>query len=128
MSTDTRLLGLAGHISQGVAGTDNADDDMPYLPIRIKVGHTCIGSLWLDDAPVPDFNSMQSANARFIAEAFNVTHETGLTPRELARDREELAASVLAWWKDHEFDECCDRNIYSEDPEFVTIAQRLTKP
>lgn len=68
------------------------------------------------------------ANAELITEAFNVTHETGLTPRELARDREELAAAVLAWWKNHEFDERCGCNIYSEDPEFVTIAQRLTKP
>lgn len=33
------------------------------------------------------------ANAHFIAEAFTVAHETGLTPRQLAEQRDELLAS-----------------------------------
>jgi hypothetical protein len=36
-----------------------------------------------------------NANAKLIAEAFNVTHETGRTPRQLADERAELIAALL---------------------------------
>jgi len=36
------------------------------------------------------------ANAGLVAEAFNVLHETGLTPRQLAEQRAELLALVNA--------------------------------
>jgi len=35
------------------------------------------------------------ANAELIAEAFNITHETGRTPRQLAEDVKELRAAML---------------------------------
>ena len=35
---------------------------------------------------------LREADARLIAEAFNVAHETGLTPRQLAEQRAELLA------------------------------------
>jgi len=38
--------------------------------------------------------SVCEANAELIAEAFNVTHETGRTPRELAEDVRELRAAL----------------------------------
>jgi len=43
----------------------------------------------------------------------------------LRTDLESLTDAVISWWKEHEYDECCGLNIYREDPEFVTIAQRL---
>lgn len=51
-----------------------------------------------DGNPVADcgflFRSVdeRNANAALIAEAFNVAHETGLTPRQLAEQRAELLA------------------------------------
>jgi hypothetical protein len=92
-------LPLAQRISQGEARLDNQGDCEPYLDIRIKVGHTLICKLPQDDAPVEDFNAEQHANARFIIEAFNVTHETGLTPRQLAdalTKRESIPAAGTA--------------------------------
>jgi hypothetical protein len=50
---------------------DQADHDAPYQDIRIKGGSprrtVCI--VWIDDAPVHDFNAEQDANARLIAAA-----------------------------------------------------------
>lgn len=89
---------LVTAISQGEARLDNSDDDQPYLPINIKVGYDRICQLWQDDAPVHDFNAMQHANARLIVETFNVVHETGKTPRELAAalEAEKAAQEALA--------------------------------
>lgn len=39
-------------------------------------------------------NEEAEANAAFIADAFNVTHETGLTPRQLAEQHAELSAAL----------------------------------
>lgn len=50
--------------------TDKADHDQPYLPIKIKSGkHHTICTIWIDDAPVRDFNNEQEANARLILAA-----------------------------------------------------------
>lgn len=55
-------------------------------------------------------NDEAEANANLIAEAFNVAHETGLTPRQLANDLR-ATRSVLAATREHitrlevEFDE-----------------------
>lgn len=50
--------------------TDHKDHDEPYQDIKIKAGkHHAICTVWIDDAPVRDFNTMQEANARLIAAA-----------------------------------------------------------
>lgn len=45
----------------------------------------------------------------------------------LADERAELVAAVLAWWQEHQFDttDGGTRNLYNDDPAFVTLAQRL---
>ena len=46
--------------------------DEPYGDIRIVGGlNMGIAKLWLDDAPVQDYNDEQVANAKFIVEAVN---------------------------------------------------------
>lgn len=44
--------------------------DEPYADITIA-GARDIARLWLDDAPVHDFNCQQSSNAEFIVRAVN---------------------------------------------------------
>lgn len=46
---------------------DCREHDEPYQPIKIKGGRHTVCSVWMDDAPVHDFNAMQRANARRIA-------------------------------------------------------------
>lgn len=48
--------------------------------------------------------SEQTANAALIAEAFNVAHETGRTPQQLADERAELvsAADAFIYKRTHE--------------------------
>lgn len=84
---------LIERITKGPAFIDNADDDMPYLDICVKVGHHAVCKLWQDDAPCHDYNERQHANAEFIAEAFTVAHETGLTPRQMADELSEFRAA-----------------------------------
>lgn len=50
--------------------TDEADHDMPHQDIRIKASkHHTVCTVWIDDAPVRDFNAEQTANARLLAAA-----------------------------------------------------------
>ena len=49
--------------------TDEADHDEPYQDIRIQAGKRGICRVWIDDAPVHDYNAEQRANARLIAAA-----------------------------------------------------------
>lgn len=50
--------------------TDEDDHDAPYQDIKIKAGnHRTVCTVWIDDAPVRDFNAEQQANARLIAAA-----------------------------------------------------------
>jgi hypothetical protein len=50
--------------------TDEKDHDEPYQDIKIKAGkHHTVCTVWIDDAPVRDFNAAQQANARLIAAA-----------------------------------------------------------
>lgn len=51
------------------------------------------GTFWLIGGDVALSNS--AANAELIAEAFNVTHETGKTPRQLAHERSELTEVLV---------------------------------
>jgi hypothetical protein len=50
--------------------TDEEEHDAPYQNIKIKAGaHHTVCTVWIDDAPVRNFNSQQQANARLIAAA-----------------------------------------------------------
>ena len=50
--------------------TDERDHDEPLQNIKIKAGrHHTVCTVWIDDAPVRDFNAQQWANARLIAAA-----------------------------------------------------------
>ena len=52
----------------GPWATDEDDHDAPYQDIKIEAGkHHTICTVWIDDAPVRDFNAEQQANARLIA-------------------------------------------------------------
>lgn len=54
----------------GPWATDEDDHDAPYQNINIEAGkHHTICTVWIDDAPVRDFNAEQQANARLIAAA-----------------------------------------------------------
>lgn len=65
--------------------TNEADHDAPYQDIKIKAGkHHTVCTVWIDDAPVHDFNALQEANARLIA---------------AAPDLLEAAKQVLAWYE-----------------------------
>ena len=50
--------------------TDEDDHDAPHQNIKVKAGkHRTVCTVWIDDAPVRDFNAEQQANARLIAAA-----------------------------------------------------------
>jgi len=50
--------------------TDAAEHDSPYQNILVMHGqHRAVCTVWIDDAPVQDFNAEQRANARLIAAA-----------------------------------------------------------
>lgn len=49
--------------------TDSRDHDAPYQDIKMRSGRRNICNIWIDDAPVPDYNFEQLANARRIARA-----------------------------------------------------------
>lgn len=50
----------------------NVYGEEPYADIQIMAGRNKIAKLWLDDAPVHDFNAEQSNNANFIAAASRI--------------------------------------------------------
>ena len=49
--------------------TDEREHNDPYQHVRILGGSRAIAELWIDDAPVPEYNAEQYANARLIAAA-----------------------------------------------------------
>lgn len=53
--------------TQGPWETDSRDHDAPYQDIKMRSGRRDICNIWIDDAPVPDYNFEQRANARRIA-------------------------------------------------------------
>ncbi len=69
--TNEHLAALSDAATPGEWGTDCADHDQPYLDIKIKSGHRNIATVWIDDAPVPDYNQMQKANAALIVALVN---------------------------------------------------------
>jgi hypothetical protein len=66
-----KLAALDRAATQGVWGTDCADHDMPYENIVLKSGYRNIATVWIDDAPVPDYNHAQQANAALIVALVN---------------------------------------------------------
>lgn len=56
--------------------------------------------------PTADEEAKMQANAALIAEAFNVTHETGRTPRQLADERGKLLAALKADRRSHSATTC----------------------
>lgn len=53
----------------GPWATDLPEHEQPYQDIRIQAGARGICRLWIDDAPLHDYNAEQFANARLIAAA-----------------------------------------------------------
>src|SRR5688572_3623792 len=53
----------------GPWGTNEHEHDAPYQDIKIKAENHSIATLWIDDAPVHDYNREQHANARLIVAA-----------------------------------------------------------
>lgn len=51
--------------------TDEADHDAPYQNIKIQSSNRTICTVWIDDAPVRDFNAEQQANSRRIVACVN---------------------------------------------------------
>lgn len=59
---------MSGH-TPGPWDTDCAEHDCPYQDLKILAGTRSICTVWIDDAPVHDFNAEQEANARVIVAA-----------------------------------------------------------
>ena len=52
--------------------TDEDDHDAPYQDIKINAGNRfTVCTVWIDDAPVREFNAEQQANARRIVACVN---------------------------------------------------------
>lgn len=49
--------------------TNHSEHDAPYQDIKIKTEHRTVATVWIDDAPVHDYNAEQEANAKLIAAA-----------------------------------------------------------
>lgn len=68
--SQSRSSHMSAKHTPGPWTTDHKDHDAPHQDIKIKAGnHHTICTVWIDDAPVRDFNAMQEANARLIAAA-----------------------------------------------------------
>lgn len=71
-------------------------------PVVGPMGRSICNVSWMPKKAYPDvsdadygaFNAECEANARLIAEAGTVAHETGLTPRQLAKQRDDLLAAL----------------------------------
>lgn len=68
-------------------------------------------------APPGPANEEFQKRGHFIAEAFTVAHETGLTPRQLAEQREELLGAATLLEKTEEAHANCDECGGEEVPE-----------
>ena len=49
----------------------SADETDPYAALVVSQGSRAVAKLWLDDAPVPDFNAKQRAYAARIVACLN---------------------------------------------------------
>ena len=87
----------------GPWATDEDDHDAPYQDIKINAGNRfTVCTVWIDDAPVREFNAEQQANARLIAAAPELLEALkqcrlalepydDVKPRDWKTDREKLA-------------------------------------
>lgn len=93
----------------GPWSTDEANHDVPLQDIRIVAGHDRrIALVWIDDAPVEDYNIEQRANARLIARAPEMAAEIA---RLTARVEElEAALRPLACTCEAESQDECSRS------------------
>lgn len=55
----------------GRLATDCADHDEPHQNIQLQIGNRTVATVWIDDAPVHDFNAEQTANARRLVACWN---------------------------------------------------------
>ena len=71
---------------------DYAEHDCPHQDVKIKAGKRGVCRVWMDNAPVEDYNREQRANARLIAAAPELLEALeGLLAK--FEDLEELCAS-----------------------------------
>jgi len=78
-TTDTPTKPLSQRITQGPVTSEGGTLYIKQSPSGMLTYKAYVGT---------------SDNAELIAEAFNVTHETGRTPRQLADERAELIAKL----------------------------------
>jgi len=69
---------------------DSSEHTEPYCPIKIKGGHHTICTVYIDDAPVEDYNREQYANAALIASAPNLLKEVAELRAENVRLKRKL--------------------------------------
>lgn len=74
----------------------NVSGDEPYAGIKIMSGRKVIAKLWLDDAPVHDFNAEQSNNAAFIAAASRIAPDI-----RAMEDAFERVCEALEFYRDN---------------------------
>ena len=66
----------------------SADETDPYAPILIAHGRRTVASVWLDDAPVADFNAKQHAYAARIVACLNACGGMSDESVKLAADKD----------------------------------------
>ena len=104
------------------------DNPIGYYPIYAKIGPTQIACLAKTDAHEVGFGiseSEQTGNANLISEVFNVHHETGLTPRQLLEQRDELRGALLEIEKEPHTQECCGFYKLNREGESVCCGQPI---
>ena len=62
---------MSAQHTKGQMTTDEADHCMPHENIWLMVGTRAVACVWMDDAPVPDYNREQQANARRLVACWN---------------------------------------------------------
>ncbi len=75
--------------------SDEHEHDEPYQPIRIRAAGRTLCKIWLDDAPVHDFNAEQRANARLIAAAPEMLNALHKAEQQLDYGQFDAAQDVL---------------------------------
>lgn len=80
--------------------TDHHEHNEPHQNIRIKGSYRTVCTVWIDDAPVPDYNAEQESNARLIAaapellEALKAAIDCGMVPVSSASEGGAAAHSI----------------------------------
>ena len=79
--------------TKGPWTTDEHEHDCPNQNIFVQAKGRSICKVWIGDACF-DLNGEQRANARLIAEAGTVYHETRKTPREMQEQIEQMREAL----------------------------------